>query len=177
MNEKPQKEKIDYDNLTEDEAKILYPIKVQDIQFAKSQQWRVFFFCMTSLVGFLIALFSDKLENWWRILILVICFVIYFGGLLFIRNYRKDLHTYREQKNKCEKKIFNLSKEPEIGKDEMIFFHVFSFFISLAFALVLIMIFEMQTVSIKILAAVLLLHVFGFLLDCKSVISSWFKED
>lgn len=162
MNEKPQKEKIDYDSLAEDEAKILYPIKVQDIQFAKSQQWRVFFFCMTSLVGFSIALFKfdklDQLENWWRIPIFVISSVIYFGGLLFIRIYRKDLHTYREQKNKCEKKIFNLSKEPEIGKDEMFFFHIFWFFISLAFALALIMIFEMQPVLIKILAGFLIIH-------------------
>ena len=168
MNEKKvQKlEDLDFDSIPEDQARLLYKIKIQDIRYSKTLQWRVVYFSILALVGILAVLFSSEpLCEQLKYSLLAISFLIYPASSWLIINYRRDIHVYREVKDKCQKRIFDLSGPPPLKKDEIVFCHIFLLAISLTLALILVMIFEMQTVSIRILAAVLLLHVFGFLLD------------
>jgi len=75
---------------------------VEDIRFAKKQQWNTLYLTLIALAGVLSLFFAgcpSKLPLfhtcWFRGVLSLVCFSVFVLGIIFLCNYQKDFNKYR----------------------------------------------------------------------------------
>lgn len=95
----------------EEDQRLFYNIKVDDIRYTKEQQWKTVYFTVIANAAIIsLALYlglHDKCESQFNqaILLTIISCFISFVGIIFLWNYQFRLEEYRFRKEVLEKKL------------------------------------------------------------------------
>ena len=87
---------------TRQDLHLSYTTSVEDIRFAKQQQWRLTYYALLLMIGIFYLRSNNELDLIWHIALALITVGIAVSAVLLIIEIEKDLHGYRSKMIKIE---------------------------------------------------------------------------
>lgn len=84
-------------NETQEDLRLTYSISVDDIRFAKRQQWQITYYALILLAGIFYLMTFHQISFWWEFILRVLMGVIAFSAIVFIIRIENDMVGYRSR--------------------------------------------------------------------------------
>lgn len=83
------------DDITQKDLHLIFTTSVEDIKFAKLQQWRITYYAMLLMAGIFYIRTYYQLHCFWHICLIIFILVLAFIALMLLYKIEKDILKYR----------------------------------------------------------------------------------